>query len=129
MDELVRKADVLQMLHRMGGTGAKPETFDDGWDQAVDVAYENVNEMDAIDPAEIENRDAILEALLDAIKLTSGGKNISHLFGLENCNGEKSVVVWYQDGSDRSICVNADTGLGLIREVVDALMETTNDKH
>ena len=59
MDELVRRADVLKMLHEMGGCDAASDSWADGWDKAIDAAFDKVEGMKPVEPSKMEDRDAI----------------------------------------------------------------------
>lgn len=129
MDELVRKSDVLKLLHGIGGTGSIPETWADGWDNAIDEAFNSVVTMAPVDTTQMENRDAILDALLTAIQLTKDGKRIEKLVGKEWYNGECEVQIFHRnEHSHEIICVTAESGLELIHEVVDALLDAAKEE-
>lgn len=128
MDELVRKSDVLKMLHALGGTGARSDTWEDGWDSAIDEAFNSVATMKPVDPAQMENRDAILEALLATVQLTKDGKRVEKMVGKEWYNGECEIQIIYRDKSLEVFCVTARSGLELIHEVVDALLDDAQEE-
>lgn len=46
--EMLPKASVLEKLHEIGGCGADPDTYADGWDKAIDQAYEEVDAMEGV---------------------------------------------------------------------------------
>ncbi len=46
--EMLPKAAVLEKLHEIGGCGAAPNTYADGWDKAIDQAYEEVDAMEGV---------------------------------------------------------------------------------
>lgn len=49
MSEFVKRDDVLGILHELGGCDAERGSWSDGWDQAIDTAYDRVKGMDAVD--------------------------------------------------------------------------------
>lgn len=51
MAKYVETKKVWQMLHGLGGCGAKPYTFDDGWDKAIDAA---IGKLDKIPVANVK---------------------------------------------------------------------------
>ena len=42
MDEYITRERVLEILHDIGGCGAEPGTWDDGYDSAINAAYDAV---------------------------------------------------------------------------------------
>ncbi len=50
MTEYIEREEVYEMLHALGGCGADPDTWADGWDKAIDTA---INELDKIPAAEV----------------------------------------------------------------------------
>lgn len=53
MDELVRRADVLKLLHEMGGCDAASDSWADGWDKAIDAAFDKVEGMKPVEPSKM----------------------------------------------------------------------------
>lgn len=43
---MVQKQDVLDKLFEIGGCGAAPNTYADGWDKAIEQAREEVEKME-----------------------------------------------------------------------------------
>ena len=39
MDDLISRKALLKRLHDVGGCGAPPESWADGYDKAIDLAY------------------------------------------------------------------------------------------
>ena len=122
MDELVRRADVLKLLHEMGGCDAASGSWEDGWDKAIDAAFDRVESMEPIEPLKTENRDAILEKLLPVLQLTRGGSKVTELFGKVDLDGGSWVSIKSGKFAEERICVTGDSGLALIRDVVESLM-------
>lgn len=52
MAEYVKRDDVWQMLHGIGGCGAEPESRADGWDKAIDTAISELEELPTVELAE-----------------------------------------------------------------------------
>ncbi len=48
MAEYIEREKVYKMLNSLGGCGADPDTWADGWDKAIDTA---INELDKIPAA------------------------------------------------------------------------------
>ena len=48
MAEYIEREEVYKMLNSLGGCGADPDTWADGWDKAIDTA---INELDKIPAA------------------------------------------------------------------------------
>ena len=48
MAEYIEREKVYNMLNSLGGCGADPDTWADGWDKAIDTA---INELDKIPAA------------------------------------------------------------------------------
>lgn len=122
MDELVRRADVLKLLHEMGGCDAASDSWADGWDKAIDAAFDKVEGMKPVEPSKMEDRDAILNKLLPTLQLTRGGADVEELKGIARYDGENEVIIVYRNGYSETVCVTADSGLALIQDVVKALM-------
>lgn len=49
-DDLISRKALMQRLHDAGGGGAPPESWADGYDKAIDLAYGMVENAPAIDP-------------------------------------------------------------------------------
>lgn len=49
MDEYIKRKKVRKMLNALGGCGADPESWADGWDKAIDTAIEELEEIPAAD--------------------------------------------------------------------------------
>ena len=49
-DDLISRKALMQRLHDAGGCGAPPESWADGYDKAIDLAYGMVENAPAIDP-------------------------------------------------------------------------------
>lgn len=122
MDELVRRADVLKMLHEMGGCDAASDSWADGWDKAIDAAFNKVEGMKPVEPSNLENRDMILEKLLPVLQLTRSGSNVTELVGKVDLDGGSWVSIRFGKFVEERICVTGDSGLALIRDVVESLM-------
>lgn len=45
MTEYIDKAALLVELHAMGGTGSAPNTWERGYDDAIDAVYEMVEKL------------------------------------------------------------------------------------
>lgn len=49
-DDLISRKALMQRLHDAGGCGAPPESWADGYDKAIDLAYGMAENAPAIDP-------------------------------------------------------------------------------
>jgi len=49
MAEYIEREKVCETLHNIGGCGAEPESWADGWDKAIDTAIEEISEIPAAD--------------------------------------------------------------------------------
>ncbi len=49
-DDLISRKALMQRLHDAGDCGAPPESWADGYDKAIDLAYGMVENAPAIDP-------------------------------------------------------------------------------
>lgn len=49
MDDLISRKALLKRLHDVGGCGAPPESWADGYDKAIDLAYGMAENAPAID--------------------------------------------------------------------------------
>ena len=49
MAEYIEREEVYEMLHALGGCGADPDTWADGWDKAIDTAIEELDDIPAAD--------------------------------------------------------------------------------
>lgn len=50
MSDLIDREVLLQRLHDAGGCGAPPESWADGYDKAIDLAYGMAENAPTIDP-------------------------------------------------------------------------------
>lgn len=50
MDDLISRKALLKRLHDVGGCGAPPESWADGYDKAIDLAYGMAENAPTIDP-------------------------------------------------------------------------------
>lgn len=55
MAEYIEREKLLKKLHEVGGCGAAPDTWADGYDKAIDVAYGIVQMTPAADVAEVKH--------------------------------------------------------------------------
>ena len=51
MSDLIDREALLKRLHDAGGCGAPPESWADGYDKAIDLAYGMAENAPTIDPA------------------------------------------------------------------------------
>ncbi len=49
MAEYIEREKVYKMLNALGGCGAEPENWSDGWDKAIDTAVAELNQIPAVD--------------------------------------------------------------------------------
>lgn len=49
MAEHIEREKVYEMLNALGGCGAEPESWADGWDKAIDTAIYELNKIPAAD--------------------------------------------------------------------------------
>lgn len=55
MAEYIDCKAVLKKLHEIGGCGAAPDTWADGYDKGIDVAYGLVQRMPTVDVAPVRH--------------------------------------------------------------------------
>ncbi len=55
MAKYVKVKKVWKMLHCLGGCGAKPDTWADGWDKAIDTAIRELEELPVADVQEVKH--------------------------------------------------------------------------
>lgn len=53
MAEYIEREALLEKLHEIGGCGAEPDTWADGYDKAIDVAYGLVQMTPAADVVKV----------------------------------------------------------------------------
>lgn len=51
--ECIKRERVLEILNDIGGCGAEPGTWDDGYDSAINAAYDAVQSEPAVDAAPV----------------------------------------------------------------------------
>lgn len=49
MAEYIEREKVYEMLNSLGGCGAEPESWADGWDKAIDTAIAELNKIPTAD--------------------------------------------------------------------------------
>lgn len=54
MTEYIKREKVYEMLNDLGGCGAEPDTWADGWDKAIDTAIRELEELPAADVQEVK---------------------------------------------------------------------------
>lgn len=52
-DDLISRKALMQRLHDAGGCGAPPESWADGYDKAIDLAYGMAENAPTIDPVHV----------------------------------------------------------------------------
>ena len=69
----------------------------------------------------MENKQAILDALLAAIRLTRAGEDVAHLEYVNEGPAREEVMVFFGDNGypGRVINVAMDSGFAMIRDVVN----------
>lgn len=55
MTEYIKREKVYEMLNDLGGCGAEPDTWADGWDKAIDTAIDNLGKIPAADVREVKH--------------------------------------------------------------------------
>lgn len=55
MAEYIEREKVYDMLNAIGGCGAAPDTWADGWDKAIDTAIEELDKLPAADVQEVKH--------------------------------------------------------------------------
>ena len=56
MSEYIKRERVLEILHDIGGCGAEPGAWDDGYDSAINAAYDAVQSEPAADVPVIHSK-------------------------------------------------------------------------
>lgn len=54
MSDCIERMRVLQEFQKIGGCGAAPGTWSEGWDKAIDAAYNRILGLPAADVALVE---------------------------------------------------------------------------
>lgn len=62
-----------------------------------------------------ENKKRLVELLFQIVKMTQAGSNIE---SMELDEKEAYVYIRYENGHQQKICVECDSGIALIRDVV-----------
>lgn len=99
-DDLISRKALMQRLHDAGGCGAPPESWADGYDKAIDLAYGMAENAPTIDPVT-----AAAEAL---------GMSPDRLRELAQAEKEGRLVVLPCDVGDKLY----DVTLGEVREKI-----------
>lgn len=53
MSDCIERMRVLEELQKIGGCGAAPDTWTEGWDKAIDEAYNRILRLPAADVAPV----------------------------------------------------------------------------
>lgn len=53
MSEYIKRERALEILNDIGGCGAEPESYTAGWDEAINAAYEAIQDETAADVAPV----------------------------------------------------------------------------
>lgn len=54
MAKYIEYEKIWEMLHGIGGCDAEPESWEDGWDKAIDTAIEELDKLSAADVQEVK---------------------------------------------------------------------------
>ena len=97
MSDLIDREALLKRLHDAGGCGAPPESWADGYDKAIDLAYGMAENAPTIDPVH-----AAAEALgmsPDRLRELAQAEKEGRLVVLEHAakKGEKKPPCFYND--------------------------------
>ena len=65
-----------------------------------------------------EDKQDICDALLDTLKLTRAGQDITNLVYSSDAYGDEWVMVLYTNGTHINVNVSMDSGLGMIRDIM-----------
>lgn len=65
MTKYVKVKKVWKMLHSIGGCGAEPESWADGWDKAIDRAIVELDKIPAADMQEVKHGEWVVEDIAD----------------------------------------------------------------
>ena len=49
MSAYIKRGRVLEILRELGGCGAKPDTFEDGWDKAINEVYYRIEKESPVE--------------------------------------------------------------------------------
>lgn len=86
MSEYIEREKVYEMLNDLGGCGAEPESWDDGWDKAINAAIKGLEKIPALGS---ENGKRMYKSM-SAVKLKScpfcGGNAILHQPDIQGLN-------------------------------------------
>lgn len=65
MTEYIEREKVYEMLNSLGGCGAEPDTWEDGWDKAIDTAIEELDKLPAADVQVTKHGEWVVEETAD----------------------------------------------------------------
>lgn len=77
MAEYIEREKLLEKLHEVGGCGAAPDTWADGYDKAIDLAYDIVQMTPAADVAEVKRGKWIYHECVSSYDGTISGHSCS----------------------------------------------------
>lgn len=87
MAEHIEREKAYEMLNALGGCGAEPESWADGWDKAIDTAIDELNKIPAADVRpEIHGR---------WTRHPFNTTKCSYLWQCSECNG---IAYWVSNG-------------------------------
>ena len=68
-----------------------------------------------------ENKETIIQLLLQALKFTVAGVDIEQIRYEQLTNGDEIAVIMYTNGYRQSVNISADSGLALMRDILRAI--------
>ena len=68
-----------------------------------------------------ENKETIIQLLLQALKFTVAGVNIEQIRYEQLTNGDEIAVIMYDNGYRKSVNISCDSGLALMRDILRAI--------
>lgn len=75
MVEYIKRERVLEILHDIGGCGAEPGTWDDGYDSAINAAYDAVQSEPAAGVTPVVHGEWEHHCICSVCKIACGPKN------------------------------------------------------
>lgn len=69
MSDLIKRSEVWQALNNIGGCGADPDSWADGWDKAIDAAIEAVEKLPSAEAEQAKTGSEKREVRVEGINL------------------------------------------------------------
>lgn len=66
----------------------------------------------------MENKKTICELLTKTVQETQGGEDVTEILYAKRDDGEEFATIIFKNGYKKPVCVTADSGTALIRDVM-----------